>query len=390
MVSPPDPPPGQGTPAPVAGAGPDGPPQEPPASPDQPSRARRGWRTFGIVAVTIVMLLVVQVIVAARLDTPWIAFEPGSATSTDGLLAIQGAETFEDPGQILYLTVRQNRLTALEWVMKARDPYIDIELEKDVYPDLDPTEAREANRQLMVRSKSDAELVALQYLGYDVFQAAGVEVASVEPGTPADGHLEPAEIITSLDGEPVYEADDLTSRLRGKEAGSAVTLGVENPDGSNEHEVEITLAPRPDGETGGYLGITVRTYAIENPDVPVTIDIDSGEVGGNSAGLAFTLSIIDSMTPGSLTGDHTVAVTGTINLDGTVGDVGGIAQKAVAARRAGAEYMLVPRNLEGEAKKNAQNMQVIPVSNLQEALDALSTLGGNARELALPGASRTN
>jgi PDZ domain-containing protein len=343
-----------------------------------------------VVATTIVFVLVVQVIVAAQLDTPWIAFEPGSATSTDGLLAIEGAQSYDDPGQILYLTVRQNRLTALEWVMKARDPNIDVELEKDVYPDLDPDEAREVNRQLMVRSKSDAELVALQYLGYDVYQAAGVEVLSVEPDTPAAGNLETADVITSLDGTPLYEAEDLTTRLRAIEPGTQVTLGVEAGDGTNEHTVAITLAARPDGEPGGYLGIGVRTHAIENPDVPVTIDIDSGEVGGNSAGLAFTLSIIDTLTPGSLTGDHTVAVTGTMSLDGLVGDVGGVAQKAVAARRAGADYMLVPRNLEAEAKKNAQDMQVIPVSTLQEALDALAGLGGNANELALPGTTQPN
>jgi PDZ domain-containing protein len=242
----------------------------------------------------------------------------------------------------------------------------------------------------MDRTKSDAELVALQYLGYDVFKAAGVDVLGVEPGTPADGKLQSADVITSIDGADVFRAEDLTSRLRTMSAGTLVTLGVEDQDGANAHDVQITLGSRPDGTEGGYLGVTVGTHAVESPDVPVSIAIDSGDVGGNSAGLAFTLSIIDAMTPGSLTGDHTVAVTGTISLDGTVGDVGGVAQKAVAARRAGAEYMLVPRNLEAEAKKNAQDMQVIPVSTLQEALDALTNLGGNAKELALPGASQPN
>jgi PDZ domain-containing protein len=391
MVSPSEPPerPEHGTGGSEATSPP--PPPPPPAPPEQHGeRGHRGWRTVGVIAATVVFVLVVQVIVAAQLDTPWIAFEPGSATSTDGLLSIEGAQTYDDPGQILYLTVRQNRLTALEWVMKARDPNIDVELEKDVYPDLDPQEARQVNRQLMDRSKSDAELVALQYLGYDVFDAAGVDVLGVETGAPADGKLEVGDVITAVDGTAVNKADDLTSRLRSMAPGDDVSLSVEDQDGSNPRTVDITLGTRPDGTGGGYLGITVGTHAIESPDVPVTIGIDSGDVGGNSAGLAFTLSIIDAMTPGSLTGDHTVAITGTISLDGTVGDVGGVAQKAVAARRAGAEYMIVPRNLEAEAKKNAKDMQVIPVGTLQEALDALSGLGGNAKELALPGSSQPN
>ncbi len=87
--------------------------------------------------------------------------------------------------------------------------------------------------------------------------------------------------------------------------------------------------------------------------------------------------------PGDLLGDNKVAVTGTMELDGSVGEVGGIAQKAVAARRAGAKYFLVPRSLENEAKRNAGSMKVIPVSNLAEALDALASIGGNARELTL-------
>jgi PDZ domain-containing protein len=377
MVSPPDPGSGAALPPPPPGS-------------STPSAARRRWRVAGIVVATVAIVLVVQVIVAAQLDTPWIAFEPGSATSTDGLLTVDGAQTYDDAGQILYLTVRQNRLTALEWVMKSRDPYIDIERESDIYPNLSPEDVRNENAQLMVRSKSDAELVALQYLGYDVFQAAGATVADVAPGTPAEEKLEVGDVITAVDGVEVMTSEALVAQLKTLQPGTTVTLVVGNADGTDERTVEVTLAARPDGTAGGYLGISASTNAIENPDVPVTVDIDSGEVGGNSAGLAFSLSIIDTMTPGSLTGDHTVAVTGTMSLDGAVGDVGGVAQKAVAARRAGADYMLVPRNLEQEALKNAGGMQIIPVSTLQEALDALAGLGGNAKDLALPGTTQPN
>jgi PDZ domain-containing protein len=363
----------------------------PPPPPEEGGHPRRGWRVVGIVATTLVMVLVVQVIVLSQLQTPWIAFEPGSATSTDGLLAVNGTETYvDDEGQILYLTVRQNRLTALEWVVKARDPHIDIEREKDLYGDRSASEVRQENLDLMDTAKSQAELAALDYLGYDVFDPIGAQVVDIEAGSASDGALEINDVITAIDGTPVAQADELISVLRTLEPGVKVSLDVQDTDGTGQHTVEITLGARPDGTGGGFLGISTSTWYDVASDIPIDIDIDSGEVGGNSAGLAFSLSIIDLLTPGSLTGDHTVAVTGTMSVDGTVGDVGGVAQKAVAARRAGAQYMLVPRNLESEALKNSGDMQVIPVSTLQEALDALANLGGNADDLALPGTSEPN
>lgn len=376
MLSPSDPPPSSGPPS-------------PPVVPTGGTRRRR-WRVVALVVGVVLAMLVVQVVVAAQMATPWIAFEPGTATSTDGLLEVQGATTYDDEGEILYLTVRQNRLTVLEWIVKARDPYIDIARETDLYPDRSRDEVRQANLDLMVRSKSDAELVALQYLGYDVFETVGAQVTGVEPGTAADGTLEPNDVIVGLDGTPVPDADTLVSLLRGFQPGDTVTLTLQGTDGSDRGTVDVTLGARPDGTEGGFLGITTATWYIESPSIPVAIDIDSGDVGGNSAGLAFTLSIIDALTPGSLVGGNKVAVTGTIQLDGTVGDVGGVAQKAVAARRAGAVAMLVPRNLEAEAKKHAGDMQVIPVGTLDDALAALANLGGNADELALPNTTQPN
>jgi PDZ domain-containing protein len=381
MVTPPEPP---------AGGEPPPPPTTPPSTPVKKRRRWRGWRLVGVIATTVVVVLIVQVVVASQVKTPWIAFEPGSATPTDGLLTVDGAPRYDDNGNILYLTVRTNRLTALEWVFDARDPYVDIVREKDLYPDLNQDQVRQQNLQLMKRSKSDAELVALEYLGYDVFSSAGVDVVSVESGSAADGVLKQGDVITAVNGTTVNEAQSLVDMLRGMQPGATVTLAVTDADGSNPRSVQVTLGARPDGTGGGFLGISTQTHVIESPDIPVDLSIDTENVGGNSAGLAFTLTIIDALTPGSLTGDHKVAVTGTINLDGTVGDVGGVAQKSVAARRSGADTMIVPADLVNDAKKNAGDMQVIGVSTLKEALDALTNLGGNASELALPGASHTN
>src|SRR5690606_3334077 len=105
--------------------------------------------------------------------------------------------------------------------------------------------------------------------------------------------------------------------------------------------------------------------------------------GGPSAGLAFTLALIDLLTPGELTGGHKVAVTGTIRLDGSVGPVGGGAQKAIAARNAGYEVFLVPPDELEEVKTTlGGDFAVIAVSTLDEALEALVSLGGEVGSTA--------
>jgi PDZ domain-containing protein len=117
---------------------------------------------------------------------------------------------------------------------------------------------------------------------------------------------------------------------------------------------------------------------------PVDLRIDTKEVGGPSAGLAFTLAILDVLTEGSLTGGHQVAVTGTINPDGSVGPIGGIAQKAAAAADAGAEVFLVPADEAEDARAHDHGLRILPVADLDDALAALEAIGGDPLPVAKP------
>jgi PDZ domain-containing protein len=131
------------------------------------------------------------------------------------------------------------------------------------------------------------------------------------------------------------------------------------------------------------VGIRAPEDRITSFEFPIDVTIDSGNVGGPSAGLAFTLAVLDVLTPGEITGGHRVAATGTMALDGTVGPVGGAAQKAVTVRDAGYEVFLVPSDeLEEVRATVGDDLRVIAVDTLAEALDALDSLGGNAGSLA--------
>ena len=123
---------------------------------------------------------------------------------------------------------------------------------------------------------------------------------------------------------------------------------------------------------------------------PFPISIDVTNIGGPSAGLAMTLGVIDTLSGGRLTGGRTVAATGTMDPDGQVGDVGGVAQKTVAVEDAGASIFLVPPGEYADAKSKQQpGLKIYPVSTLDQALHVLAANGGRVPSNALVAATST-
>ena len=144
---------------------------------------------------------------------------------------------------------------------------------------------------------------------------------------------------------------------------------------------ELATVAADDDPERAIIGVALEDR-ITDFESSIDVDIDSGDVGGPSAGLAFTLAVLDVLTPGELTGGHRVAVTGTMDIDGNVGPVGGGAQKAIAVRNQGYEVFLVPSDeLEEVQEAVGDDVRVIAVDTLDEALDALKSLGGNAGDL---------
>jgi len=175
--------------------------------------------------------------------------------------------------------------------------------------------------------------------------------------------------------------------VKGRSPGDEIEILVEDLDGDNLRTVVVELAAREDDPTVGFLGIGPQTRWEDVDDLPVDVGIRTDKVGGNSAGLALTLAILEVLTPGELTAGLRVATTGTIDIDGVVGPIGGIRQKVFAARQAGIDLFLVPEHEASDARDVAGDLRVEGVGNLEDALAVLAELGGNANTLALPSAS---
>jgi PDZ domain-containing protein len=194
--------------------------------------------------------------------------------------------------------------------------------------------------------------------------------------------LECNDVVVAVNGRPVHTSDGLVAAIRSGAPGETVRFTVQRT-GANGKLATKTLTarlgrtpasvdPTRAGQTFlGVVSMTRFTYTF-----PFNVTIDVGNIGGPSAGLAMTLATLDILSNGNLTGGHRVAATGTIGLDGSVGDVGGVAQKAVAVRKAGATVFLVPADELKDAQSQAGSMKVYPVKTLQQALDDLKALGG--------------
>jgi len=330
---------------------------------------------------------------------PYYTLSPGSLRNTPPLIAVEGAPTYADDGEIGYLTVSFAQTTPFGLLRAWVDDDIEVLDEEAALGGRDLDENRELNARLMDNAKETATAVALDALGYDVqLIGTGAAIVGIEPDGPADGGLEVGDVVVGIDGTSVTTAGQLTDEVLARAVGATVTLAVERHDtaavaveGATPapvvDEVTITLGPRPEDPALAFLGVRSATRDA-TWDLPFEVRVDSGNVIGPSAGLAFTLGIIDVLTPGSLSGGEVVAVTGTISPSGEVGLVGGVSQKAATAIGAGADVYLVPApEVEAAAGRAGAELEVVGVDTLLAALEALAELTGDRSVLDLVAAN---
>lgn len=232
-----------------------------------------------------------------------------------------------------------------------------------VYP---PGKSREeidkANNADFKNSEDSAAYAALGYLKYP----AAVTVATVSDPGPSVGKLKSGDAIDAVNGAPVATVDQFTALLKNTKPGQTVTIDFRR---KNEPPgvARITLGTNKDRDYG-FMGVAV----LDAPWAPFVVNFNLANVGGPSAGLMFSLAVVDKLTTGDLAGSTFVAGTGTISVDGKVGAIGGITHKMVAAHAAGATVFLVPaKNCYEASSDNPSGMRLVKVETLSQAVDAL-------------------
>ena len=212
----------------------------------------------------------------------------------------------------------------------------------------------------MVASQENATTAALHYLAIP----AEVTVASITKGLPAAGVLQRGDVITSVDGTAIKDSIDLRAAIAPRKPGTEIILDYTRDGAARTATLET--AANPGDEAASAIGVVPDDVR----DFTVTIALKG--VGGPSAGLMFALGIVDQLEPAQLTAGKTIAGTGEISMAGEVGPIGGIQQKLVGARRAGATVFLVPAANCGEAKQSIPGgLRLVKVTTLSQAVTAL-------------------
>jgi PDZ domain-containing protein len=277
-----------------------------------------------------------------------------------------------DASGIYYLDVVFHRATVAEdWLAKYERGGSKVPVGQFLAPGASETDQLRSDRVDFESSKRLAAAVAFRALGRKVgISGGGVKVdAFSDTSSPAyKAGLRPGMVIVDVDGKPLRSILDLHAVVGRHKAGQTVTLTV--LDGSKRRTIPARLEAEKGHPSSAVIGIFGEDVAPQ-VKLPEKVAIDIANLGGPSAGLAFALEIYDSLTHRSLSRGRRIAVTGTVSLDGAVGPIGGVKQKAIAADAAGADLMLVPVANLGEARANAGHVRVVGVRTFAEARKAL-------------------
>ncbi|WP_127497862.1 YlbL family protein [Actinoplanes solisilvae] len=323
-----------------------------------------------ILGALITALLAVGVMAA---PLPYVVLKPGPTVNTLGsdngteVIQVKDAKTTTSTGQLRLTTVNVQSQVELVWAISgwfnSSDAVVPREL---IYPpDRTEKQVEQRNAEEWTESQNSAVTVALTKLGYPVLTV----VKAVTAGGAVSGVLQKGDVVTALDGTKITGPAKLTELLRAKPAGTTFTLSYTRA--GKPATAKVTTKAGEDKTP--RLGIEIET----KQNAPFKVEIDLDKIGGPSAGLMFTLGIMDKLEPEDLTGGKIIAGTGTIDNNGNVGPIGGIPQKLVGAKKAGAQLFLVPQGNCAEALRNSvDGLPMAEVATVDDALTALKTFTG--------------
>jgi Lon-like protease len=324
-------------------------------------------RAVGAVA----LLVVVAALILLRIPSGQYLLLPDVAHPVAPLVKVENARPARD-GTLYFVDVREQQASEFDRLFPWLHPHGSFEPAGAIVPPCSTAaQAEAAQFQAMAVSQKVAAAVALRRLGYHVnVRPSGVVVSQLFEGTNAPCKLQPMDVIVSANGKPTPTVASLHGVLAGVKPGGLVDLRVRR--GGKVIPVRLRTVAESAEPGHAFIGIGVDQAA--QIKLPIHVAIDASGIGGPSAGLAFTLEVMQQLGRNVLHG-HRVAATGEMELDGSVAPIGGVKQKTYGVREAGADVFLVPAGENARtARRYAGPVRIIPVHSLNQALRALATL----------------
>lgn len=327
-----------------------------------------------------IVLIALLLVFGTFFKLPYYVTMPGTAEPLRPLVEVKGG--YKEKGKFMLTTVRMGQANLFSFVFAHMSKYNEL-YRIDEVRQQDENDEEYTYRQLkmMENSKETAIAVAYKKANKPVsYRNKGVYVLYVVDNMPAAKYLKSGDQLVAIDGQRLNDADEFIQYVSGKKKGDRVRITYKRS--GKEKTATLTLAPFPNEKNRIGLGVSVMTDRDIVTDPPVHIESD--DIGGPSAGLMFALEVYNQLVPEDLTKGYDIAGTGTINIDGEVGPIGGISQKVIAAHRAGADIFFAPNERGAkhsnykEAVKTAKDigtkMKIVPVDTFDDAVQFLQKL----------------
>lgn len=329
-----------------------------------------------LVAVVSSVLFVLLAVAIVLIPVPFVTWRPGQtvdvlgSTAEGPLIEISGLPVSSSGGTLLMTTVSTTRVDSRVSLPEAliAHAFEDSDaLPRDVvYPaGKSDEEVQNEAVAMMDTSRGNATVAALRAAGQTVTEMP--MVAAVVLSGPANGLLQPGDLVEAIDGVEVTTNDEVREAIHKRNVGDPVVFRVIR-DG-NVTSITVTTVKGADGHPN--VGIRASIGYRYAPTVTYRID---PAIVGPSAGLVFALAIYDRVTDGVLTKDSKVAGTGAIDAVGRVSAIGGIREKVKGAEKAGATVFLLPQANCSDLGGLNTSMRLIPVTTLKDAIAALQLL----------------
>lgn len=326
------------------------------------------------------LLIAILLFASSFYYLPFYVSKPGMAKELEPIIEVEGG--YEEEGSFMLTTIRMGRANIYAYLLAHLSDYQEIHPVEEIRGE-NETDEEYTMRQLhmMDSSKTNAIEVAYRRAGYPIdYNYRGVYVLQVIPGMPAEGKLTPGDRIIEIDGQRFNSSAEFIEYVGEKQEGDEVTLTVDK----KEKKSKVVLGIKQFDKLSERVGIGISLVDDKEIKVSPKVDVETDEIGGPSAGLMFSLEIYNQLIETDLTKGYEIAGTGTISSDGTVGRIGGIEKKVVAADKAGADFFLAPSE-EGAKDSNYQaavqtaedidtSMKIIPIDTFEDAVDYLENL----------------
>ncbi|WP_086312882.1 PDZ domain-containing protein [Enterococcus sp. 7F3_DIV0205] len=332
--------------------------------------------------------LVIILIIIMIFPIPYYIEGPGTTENLKDFVTVDNKKDSE-PGAF-YLTTVGVRKATLGSALKAKfSDFEELVSKEELMGSSTNTEYERIQQYYMDSSKNAAieQALKLAEVPYKM-RFKGVYVLAIEDNSSFKGKISVGDTVTGIDGKTFKSSEEFVEYVKMQKVGQEVTVRYLQDGESKEATGKLIELPT-DKKAGIGIGLTDHTEI----DSSIPVEIDAGDIGGPSAGLMFTLEIYEQLTHKGIRKGHKIAGTGTINSKGIVGRIGGIDKKVVTASKNETEIFFAPddditeemkkaepgiktnyEEAKAAAEKIGTKMKIVPVKNVQDALDYLETL----------------